>query len=613
FPLEHDSLLALRALHHRACRLFSHSNIPVPVIECEQTRIVSASPPSPATPRMKVLQSALAAIPQGTPDEPDREDYIRLLFGTYHETGGSEEGREAGLSFSMRSPTFIQANFDRDWASARTQREGAVATLETIKNIARRYGWQEPMDGEFEVVEDEPEAASQPASWYGGWYFLTGCDRLAKVGETTTLSITGFNTRFACRMRARDKGKKDAAFDTVKNGPGFPLASEMVYAAGMPPVFQFGGVTYLNAYRESSTPGTATVYTPEGWTAVERIRAHIRLVANNEDGGRMLESWIALNVRYPGQLIGVALLVKGIPGDGKTILFRQLMGVLMGDENVGDIANAEMRSEFSGWSVGRALRVVEELKAPGHNRHDMLNRIKPNITNPTIAVVRKGRDGFNALNTTNYVCLTNYENALPLDETDRRWWVIFSPFESIADMAAVVGDVEAYFDELNAAIREHGAELRKYFTECPMHERVHHNMRAPETDGRKRMIRAEHDQAGGDFLDSYIESGEPGIGREIIVSAALTQCLRRDMDGEPPRTNRLTALLTSRGYHQCRSVLKWNRQTHRVYVRDARLVDATDNEIGRQRLRKMLEETAKNSEYAKTNEFEQECEECDLV
>lgn len=549
------------------------------------------------------LREALNAIPNTGDDELDYEAWRNIIFALHHATSGSDEGLALAHEFSARSskyaPDFLN---ERVWPHIKQAHDGerGAITARTILHTAREYGWQEPIEDDFEVVET-PEAAT--STWLTGWHFLTARDRLAKVGEPGTLSITGFNTRFARMMPTNKNGTKPAAFETVKNGPGFPIAADLVYAAGQPDTFEFSGMRYLNAYRESSTPVAAHEYSDAGRAAVDIVRAHIRMLTGDDYTARMVETWIALNVRSPGKLMGVSLLVKGVPGDGKTILFRQLMAAVMGAENVGDVGNTEVRSQFSGWAVGRALRVVEELKAPGHNRHDVLNSVKPYITNQTISVHRKGQDGFDALNTTNYVCLTNYEDALPIDDSDRRWWVIFSPFTSIADVVALVGPVEAYFDRLGAAIREHGTELRKYFMECALHSRVHHNMRAPETAGRAQMIRAENDLSGGDFLDGYLRDGAYGVSRDVIASAELTRQLTSDMGDDRPRTKQIASLLASRGFKQCDGTLKWDGRGHRIYVRDARLVSATGDELGRQRLRKLLDETAKNSESAEFDEL----------
>lgn len=576
-------------------------------IASKQPRAVPDGLPGGVT---ATLRSALDAISNSGADELDYKDWVSVLFALHHETQGSDEGLALMHAFSARASKYDPDKVERDWNYA-GRSEAPPVTGRSILHLARQmHGWQEPIEDDFDVIVAAPD---EEKSWLTDWYFLTARDRLAKVGETGTLSITGFNTRFARMMAPGKNGAKPAAFETVKNGPGFPIAADMVYAAGQEPVFEFSGMRYLNAYRPCSAPITAVDYTDAGRAAVDLVRAHIRMLTGDDETAYMVETWIALNVRLPGRLMGVALLVKGVQGDGKTVVFRQLMAALMGAENVGDVANAEVRSQFSGWAVGRAVRVVEELKAPGHNRHDVLNSVKPYITNPTISVHRKGQDGFDALNTTNYVCLTNYEDALPIDDTDRRWWVIFSPFASIADVVALVGPVEPYFDRLTAAIREHAVELRKYFVECSLHARVRHNMRAPETVGRARMIRAENDMSGGDFLDGYLEDGAYGISEGIVASAELTRQLHSDMGDDHPRTKQIAALLASRGFAQCDRTLKWDGRMHRVYVRDARLVSATGNEIGRQRLRKMLDETAKNNEYAELDDLQSARNAADLL
>jgi hypothetical protein len=129
-------------------------------------------------------------------------------------------------------------------------------------------------------------------------------------------------------------------------------------------------------------------------------------------------------------------------------------------------------------------------------------------------------------------------------------------------------------------------------------------MRAPETEGRARMIQAENSLAGGDFLDSYIAEGEYGISAEIIASSCLTSALQADMGDERPQTRKMAALLASRGFRQCADPVKWNGVKHRVYVRDARLVDSTGNEVGRQRLRKMLDATTRHAERERLYDFD---------
>lgn len=463
---------------------------------------------------------------------------------------------------------------------------------------AQGLGWTNPQS-----IAAKVERGLQ-GEWAQGWYYLEGSNLLARIGEPWAISREGFDARYNQYMPVGKGGKPTSgAYKAMCDKGALLRARGLVYAAGYPPVFEFQGQTFLNAYRESSVPTAAQEYTPAGREAVERVRRHIRVLTGDDTAARMVESWIALNVRYPGKLIGVALLVKGIQGDGKTIIFHELMAALMGDENVGTVANTEINSAFSAWAVGKAVRVVEELKSPGSNRHSTLNHVKPNITNSSVSVVGKGRDGFNACNTTNYVCLTNYEDALPLDDADRRWWVVFTPFNTIDDLAALVGPTDAYFEKLAVAIKEHGAELRKHFLECPLHGEVRHNMRAPHTEGRARMIQAQNELNGGDFLDLYIEQGAVGVSAEIIATACLSECLRQGMGDAAPKTSQLAALLRSRGFTKHGKLLKWAGKPYWVYVKDAGLLPGDGDEVGTSRLRKLLDETVKNYESANNFDF----------
>lgn len=123
----------------------------------ERAPVVSVAPADLAE-----LASAVAAIPQGTDDEPDRDGYLKVVFGIHHASQGSEGGYALALGFASRSPTFEQTRFDSDWNSARTARDGATATFQTIKNIAREYGWEEPIGDDFEIIALAPDEQEAP-------------------------------------------------------------------------------------------------------------------------------------------------------------------------------------------------------------------------------------------------------------------------------------------------------------------------------------------------------------------------------------------------------------------------------------------------------------------
>lgn len=128
----------------------------------EQVRPERATPIIHSPPAdLAELASAVAAIPQGTDDEPDRDGYLKVVFGIHHATQGSEDGYALALGFASRSPTFEQSRFDNDWNSARTARDGATATFQTVKNIAREFGWEEPIGDDFEPMPPQVTATGK--------------------------------------------------------------------------------------------------------------------------------------------------------------------------------------------------------------------------------------------------------------------------------------------------------------------------------------------------------------------------------------------------------------------------------------------------------------------
>ncbi|QGZ54301.1 hypothetical protein FAZ97_04865 [Paraburkholderia acidiphila] len=121
---------------------------------------VAAAPPAPVLPPaerrsadLALLESILNAIPQGTPREPSRPIYLKVVLGAHYEWRGSQQAYDIVRPWAELSPTFNEANFDRDWQKAKDNRDGAKATLQTIKDIAASYGWEDPTLGDgFEAL-----------------------------------------------------------------------------------------------------------------------------------------------------------------------------------------------------------------------------------------------------------------------------------------------------------------------------------------------------------------------------------------------------------------------------------------------------------------------------
>lgn len=439
------------------------------------------------------------------------------------------------------------------------------------------------------------QEASGSTEWAEGWYYLAARDRVVRPGSLTTYSKQGFDALFA-REQKVEGGK---AFDFVRKRVGFAHADGMAYLAGAAPVFEFQGQTLVNEFTPSSVPQPAASYTDDGLAAVETIRYHLALLTGEYKLSRadrkyaqMLESWIALNVRSPGKIIGIAPLIKGIQGDGKTVIFNKMMAALLGEQNVKEASTKEVCSDYNPYAYGAAVRVIEELRMAGENRFAVADSIKPNITNAVVRVVAKRANGIDLPNATNYVALTNHADAVPIDDTDRRWFIVFTPWAHIDELAAVVGDLKAYFTRLHSTIETNADALVKYFKEyCEIHADFFHGMRAPSTPWRGEVIDQEQALIGGDFFASYVENGEHGVSREIVVTDLLTHSFERDMPrASAPKTRQVARLLKAKGWHRVPGVVKVAGKTRIVYVADPRILEMGD-ELRNAKLRELFAAT----------------------
>lgn len=110
------------------------------------------------------VKAALDAIPNSADNELDYDAWRNIIFALHHATSGSDEGLALAHEFSARSskyaPDFLN---DRVWPHIKQAHDGerGAITARTILHTARDYGWQEPIEDDFEIIAAEPGAAPQ--------------------------------------------------------------------------------------------------------------------------------------------------------------------------------------------------------------------------------------------------------------------------------------------------------------------------------------------------------------------------------------------------------------------------------------------------------------------
>lgn len=557
------------------------------------------------------LDEARAVIMDCDPSA-DRDHWVKALAALHHELNGSEEGLQladewsargasySGLSdvegrwrsFGKRSAAPITGRWLLKWQSECTvhQRYQRVAQWkDRIASAADEFTLREKVCAEIQrdVLGDlERESLAQalverfklmgtkfpigqcrkmlePArvesaapEWIAPWVYVTDEDNFFRQDSDEWLSMQSFNAKFN-----RLVGEGNTASWVALDELGLKTVTRGMYVPWAGALFTIEGVECVNTYRPSSTPKRSMFISEPGQRAIDLVRAHISLIC----GGRrevvtQVESWMAFCVQNPGVKVRFAPLIKGVEGDGKSLI-GQVMSVVMGYPNVKQISPTVLGTDFSDWAHGACIGVLEEIKLTGHNKYDILNKLKPFITNDMVPVHPKGGAERNVHNTMNYIAFTNHSDALPLGDTDRRWMVIFTPYNSLAELQAAVGDTGAYFDALHAAIQTHASELREFFLAYTVSAAFKPNGSAPMTDEKARMVAMSASPEEEAVLD-VLEAGGVGISASVLSSSCVTSMLETAV-----MTTTVNRVFVRLGWTRLPKKIKWRGKAHIVWTK----------------------------------------------
>jgi hypothetical protein len=459
----------------------------------------------------------------------------------------------------------------------------AQALLDCFKRLGTKYPIAECRKLLVEKRQQKDRDADMPP-WAEPWVYVTDDDKFFRPDSEEWLTTQGFNAKFSRELPTDENGNltTTAAFVAL-NVHGIKTVTRALYLPwSTTATFLHSGVECVNTYRPSSPPTPVAHLSAADHEAIRVVTRHIELLA----GGRReivttMLNWLAHNVQNPGIKIRWAPLWKGIEGDGKTVI-GSLVSAVMGRPNVKNVTPKVLGTDFTGWAQGSAVVVLEEIRLTGHSRHDILNALKPFITNDSIEVHPKGKDTIEVVNTTNYLSFTNFNDALPLTDTDRRWWIVFTPFANSDEMEAAVlrwaPDLGTYFTTLHDAIQKHPAALRKWLLDYQISADFKPNGRAPMTDEKAVMIDlgvSDEELAVREILDNSEASDTPGevraATRGVTPTLFSSRCLG---DALMLADNDVTIngmarhrLFSKMGFTRLSKKVKWDGDAHVIWAK----------------------------------------------
>lgn len=431
--------------------------------------------------------------------------------------------------------------------------------------------------------------------WAASLCYIKNKDRFLDVYSGSVMSADGLRMEFSRKMPFKQNGQREDVVAWCRDRWNIPTVDDAIYRPDQEMFFYDNGCAYANTFRVSTLPAVAQP-TAECVQCIQLFQQHLYLMCGKRDAIYWaLLHWIAHNVQKPGHKIRWSPLVKGVQGDGKSIVF-DLFSAVMGDgANVKQTAPSNLMNSggFTDWATGRAVNFIEEIRLVGKEKHRLFNAMKTFIGDTIIDMNLKGRaSGSSLRNVTNHWANSNYSDALPTDDHDRRWMVVFTPYASIADAIAAKGlaDQDALvkqFARMGRSMRAEAGAWRGWLLGVDV-STFDPDGRAPHTDERAVMA-AMSEEPIEPIMRETIANGGPGITENVLSSSHLRRAMKLRCQLEDlsvPSTSAWSSMMANIGWVRFPKYVKVAGGTLTIWLRNGFHADHV-------KIREILEENLK--------------------
>lgn len=274
---------------------------------------------------------------------------------------------------------------------------------------------------------------------------------------------------------------------------------------------------------------------------------HIEALLPVESDRKILLDFLAHNVRFPGYKIPWAPVIQSVEGAGKGVI-KALVTHAFGVQYV-HFPNAKeltsSGSQFNAWVRNKLFILADEIKVD--DKRDLIEVLKPLISEVLIEVQSKGVDQELEDNYANWMAFSNYKDAIPVSKNGRRYAIFYSPIQTVADLHARGMD-DAYFNALYGWLHADGAAIiTDWLMRYPI-ERGAIPMRAPLTSSHDEAVKVSRTPVERVLIEA-MEDQLPGFRGGWI---SLTSAIKRIKDQGAVRGNIpphvVTGVLESIGY-----------------------------------------------------------------
>lgn len=423
-------------------------------------------------------------------------------------------------------------------------------TQQELADLKKRAESVVPQDVNVDIFPDtETLNAEQKKVWFKDCYFV---EREGRIFSPTGRFMN--ETQFCGRYGGKDFMTRRGAQKITDNAWKAALRStdwtipKVDHCRFLPDLRPFAiicddmGRKGLNTYIPAiinHTPGN-----------VDKWLDFMHRIFNTADDVKIFQDYVAHCIKYPGYKIPWSVLLQSAKGIGKQMI-GDVIKYCIGESYTYQPDAEELVSgvsQFNGWMRNKLMILVDEVRVG--DRNDLMNGLKTIITDRRIAVESKGVDQEMEDNVANWIFFSNFKDAFPIDENERRYCIFYSKLQSAVAIAEAGLDKDFFDNMYNWLEKEHGYEqLAEFYLNYPI-EKGSLPHRAPHTSSYDEVIRIGRSPLRV-LLDDKVEGKERGFRNGYISYTAFQKAIA---DSSAIRTKPLEhtikAIIENKGYEE---------------------------------------------------------------
>ena len=342
-------------------------------------------------------------------DDWHYDDWIKFGMALHHETDGSPEGLRLWDEWSSQSGKYVHGSCSKHWRSFGRNAILAPVTGQYIEGKVKKVEREEKQKGLVDQLCQELVFVQ-----------VSGSARVIREDELqddfVLYGVSDLVKEYAnqCVPIEVEKKNGDVVIEKVNPVKLWLTNPERRTARGLMFLPEGQRVGYYNLWRGFSCEAE------EGDISPYLDYIYNVVASGDEATARYVLGWAAQIIQEPMSKIGVAMILRGLKGTGKSV-YGQLLGGLFKNHHKTVSRQEQLVGHFNAYLESCLLLQVEEGFWAGSKSAE--GALKDLVTSERIMVERKGVDAYMAPNYTRILFTSNEEWVVPATMDERRWAV----------------------------------------------------------------------------------------------------------------------------------------------------------------------------------------------